>query len=304
MPSFSQRLSQLKSAAQRLRSASGLSRLAAGTRRAVTSAGKIGRSQLQKAAQSKVGRKLLSAILKSPGKKTGEAGKERELEALADFLRGAGYDIISPQERANKRPVSFDTGDWGEGAGQSFPQRGELPEPTEFKRPRQATEFESSVGDAPDELRMVRVNSSNVHSIGFVGASPKSDTGTLFIRFLGQEGKRRAGPGALYEYHDVPRRLWIAFNLASSKGKFVWDNIRVRGTVSGHRYSYEFIGTGPRGYIPRRATLMRGKPGEFYLRRTFKGRQSPLANQKVRQSGPNPGRGPGAKHLILKKGRK
>lgn len=112
---------------------------------------------------------------------------------------------------------------------------------------------------------MQRVTSSNVHSIGYDDSS-----GILAVRYLAPElshangqtkisGKTSA-PGPLYHYFDVSPRLWQSFVSASSKGKWVWDNLRVRGTIAGHKYDYRLVSgtvgiSGHRQtYIPRLAS--------------------------------------------------
>ena len=73
---------------------------------------------------------------------------------------------------------------------------------------------------------------------------------------------RKNEPGSRYEYFDVPVRVWKLFENASSKGKTVWDKLRVRGTIHGHQYRYRLVGAmvavGDDGkrftYVPRKAT--------------------------------------------------
>lgn len=71
----------------------------------------------------------------------------------------------------------------------------------------------------------------------------------------------RGGRGPMYAYYDVPVRVFERMRSASSKGKFVWDELRVRGTVYGHKYRYSLVQgqvntqKGVQGvYIPRKAT--------------------------------------------------
>lgn len=152
--------------------------------------------------------------------------------------------------------------------------------------------------------RFYPVTSSNVHSIGMRIDHPENKFGALFIRFLGGEGKKRSGEGPVYEYARVPVDLFREFLAAASKGKFVWDHIRIRGTVTGHRFRYRLVGI-TNGYVPRRAALKRGHEGEWYLRRTFVGEvmgpdgklqkvriNSQLPERQVNLRGPTPGRGP------------
>jgi hypothetical protein len=157
---------------------------------------------------------------------------------------------------------------------------------------------------------MVPVRSSNVHSIGFEidpqSGFPVGTKGTLLIRFLGGTSKERGGPGTLYEYYNFPASLFRVFLRAASKGKFVWDEVRVRGTISGHKYSYSVRAVAD-GYVPRQAGLKRGQSGEWYLTRRFRDADgnlliSRLPEQRVRMRGPNPQPGPGLSKLILKRG--
>ena len=43
---------------------------------------------------------------------------------------------------------------------------------------------------------------------------------------------------------------------ANSKGEWVWDHLRVRGTHSGHQKDYALVGIAS-GYVPRKATVRR-----------------------------------------------
>lgn len=97
-------------------------------------------------------------------------------------------------------------------------------------------------------VQLDRVVSSNVFAIGY-----DKETGTLRVQFNrhirpGKGGKfvsigniGTQAPGAVYDYYDVPPRKWTAFQQAGSKGKWVWDNLRVRGTISGARYDYRLV---------------------------------------------------------------
>jgi hypothetical protein len=140
--------------------------------------------------------------------------------------------------------------------------------------------------------------SANVHSFGF-----HNDTHSLFVRFKDNPRKAQlAGgygiggvfhgsgrgrphrPGALYLYHHVPAKLFLAFITASSKGGWVWDHLRIRGTLSGHQYDYALVGV-QGGYVPRKATLT--PLGESFIPRsifTDRGRQlsSPLPEELIR----------------------
>lgn len=107
----------------------------------------------------------------------------------------------------------------------------------------------------------VEANSSNVHSIAY-----DVDARQLYVRFQGGRGKRRGGPGPLYRYDEVfadeARALYRARN--TSAGGWVWDNLRIRGTVAGHKKTYRLVGISG-GYVPRRALWHGGK--EWYVQR-------------------------------------
>lgn len=84
-------------------------------------------------------------------------------------------------------------------------------------------------------------------------------------QLIGERGStvtgERGGRGPLYAYFDVPARVFDRMQRAASKGKFVWDELRVRGSVYGHKYRYSLVQgqvstqKGVTGvYIPRKAT--------------------------------------------------
>jgi hypothetical protein len=137
---------------------------------------------------------------------------------------------------------------------------------------------------------MIPVKSSNVHSIGFIWNDERPTDGTLKVRFLDSSGGKKTGKGgATYHYYDVHPRVFIEFQKASSKGKFVWDKLRVRGTVSGHQYRYGLARLGSSGYVPRQATRIGNK--EWYLQRSVQaadGRtlKSALKDRMIRQLTP------------------
>lgn len=127
--------------------------------------------------------------------------------------------------------------------------------------------------------------SSNVHSFAYEwNPQNEREPGNLLVRFLGGDSKNRSGPGPLYRYESVPRSVFVAMRLASSRGKFVWDALRIRGTVYGHQYPVELIGTGPSDYVPRRAIVgFRGRASRgAFAKRRFGGRESSLPEREIR----------------------
>lgn len=142
-------------------------------------------------------------------------------------------------------------------------------------------------GEDPSYGRETLVtNSSNVYSYSYDASSstlyvtylaPKINPdavrtskvvkgrGQSRTQLIGQSGKTLSGKsnsrGAMYAYYDVPARVYDRMVRASSKGKFVWDELRIRGTMYGHKFRYGLVQgavitqPGVSGvYIPRRAT--------------------------------------------------
>ena len=103
---------------------------------------------------------------------------------------------------------------------------------------------------------MVRVQSSNVHSIGFQMNLKAPARSQLIVKYLqGKTGAKSSGP--TYAYKNVHPRLFRQFMVANSKGKFVWDELRIRGTVAGSQYEYVLTHISG-GYLPRRAIIQNG----------------------------------------------
>jgi hypothetical protein len=116
---------------------------------------------------------------------------------------------------------------------------------------------------------MIPVISSNVHSIGYDWNFDNPTKGMLKVRFLERQGRKKGqrADGPLYDYFNVHPEVFMAFQNAVSKGRFVWDRLRIRGTVSGHRFQYQLDDLGSTNYVPRKATRL--GPNEHYLRREF-----------------------------------
>lgn len=76
----------------------------------------------------------------------------------------------------------------------------------------------------------------------------------LYVTY--QEPDGSAGP--MYSYGSVgtpfPESFYQALVNANSKGKWIWDNVRIRGTVFGHKFPYTLVRPGAGGYVPRKAT--------------------------------------------------
>lgn len=163
-------------------------------------------------------------------------------------------------------------------------ERGPRPKPTPVhERGRPKPRPVTPVGAPPLEgersqgVQFERVtNSSNVWSFGY-----DYTTETLYVRYKAPNLNRKAvtldgkgggkgilgrtvagkanQAGPLYAYFNVPRRKFEGMQQANSKGKFVWDHLRRRGSVWQHQHPYRLIDTGLAGgvsieYAPRRAS--------------------------------------------------
>lgn len=96
--------------------------------------------------------------------------------------------------------------------------------------------------------------SSNVY--GYYFEFESRTTGILYVTFLGTiPGGGRGGAGPTYAYYTVPAAVYHRFQreCESSAGSAVWDNLRIRGTIWGHQFTYRLIQPGG-DYVPRKAT--------------------------------------------------
>ena len=147
---------------------------------------------------------------------------------------------------------------------------------------------------APDDPlvtgAMIRVRSSNVHSIGFDWNYKDPRKSILKVRYLEKmKGGKSTKGGPTYHYYDVHPGVFMRFQQAASMGRFVWDNLRVRGTISGHQYRYGLARLSSSGYVPRQATRLGDE--EHLLGRRVQGAnnqeyRSTLADRFVRQLTP------------------
>jgi hypothetical protein len=74
-----------------------------------------------------------------------------------------------------------------------------------------------------------------------------------------RNGRRPHVPGPIYSYggakRPIPPTLFAKLKRANSKGTFVWDELRIRGTMWGHKFPYTLVQATPSTmYVPRKAT--------------------------------------------------
>ncbi len=220
----------------------------------------------------------------------GPRSQASSLEAAIALLESFGFEVLAPKEaeealgRARARRSEAAARSYLERHGRPVPTAAEAEE--DLQKRRQAAgpgggmvwvQTRGGLRQFPADHPvvtgdMVPVQSTNVDSVGYDAA-----TGTLYVRFLYRyrRGEREAAaPGSLYGYRDVWPEEFLTLLEAGSKGGWVWDHLRVRGTVSGHKKDYFLAGiTG--GYVPRKATLafVRGpKTGRMYPAEVFEPR--------------------------------
>lgn len=186
------------------------------------------------------------------------ADEPEVVDSLQRILEGQGAEVSWPKGKPKKRKpaaepmrlaretaVSIDT---GKGGKQDFPP-----------------DHPIVTGDMVETPM-----SSNVYAFGY-----DLESRSLYIRFkdrvppgsgggYGSGGGRPHRPGPIYRYFNVPPAVFLGMLKASSRGTFIWDVIRVRGTVSGHNFDYALVGV-QGGYVPRKA---QNRPeGEAYMPR-------------------------------------
>lgn len=231
--------------------------------------------------QSEIPPALLSAIerMAGGGASQREAPEERRAGTGSNRSRGSGRGPGSPTLPAPPFGGGFDDGS----GSRNLPPGGFNRSPF---NPNRAPPLPGEVDATLSDEILCGEQSSNVfsfqydyrastlfvtywgHKINRAGVTKgrvRRGRGRSRPQLIGEAGKTvgqgRGGRGALYAYYDVPVRVFERMRAASSKGKFVWDELRVRGSVYGHKYRYGLVQgqvntqRGVQGvYIPRKAT--------------------------------------------------
>lgn len=239
--------------------------------------------------------RLLKALL-APGTKTRGTGVESEVDAAVRFLQAFAPEKLSPEARKLttggvadsieaaiarleaegyqviappvQRPATIEEDDPVTSSEQTF-YPGGVPKSTATGDPRKVVDIEVEgtgrrfPANHPIVTKeMVRAASSNVWSFGY-----DVDASTLYVRY-------RSGPqfgnaaGSLYAYSNVQPEKFLAMYDAPSKGIWLWDNVRIRGTWSGHRHDYRLVAI-RNDYVPRKATYA-GAGQELFIPRTVR----------------------------------
>jgi len=176
----------------------------------------MGRSRPDHAARYPPGMGLFDRILGRGKKRDDRTAAEARLDLLAGRDRAA---TAGERERLRNRPRST-----------AEERLNRFAEADRAERPRLLSEAEAwalAGGWQP-------VSSSNVVAILY-----EADDERLLIEY-GKAGK----PSSFYAYQPVPLAMAMSLYDAPSKGTWVWDNLRLRGTVFGYKVPYVFL-SGP-----------------------------------------------------------
>jgi len=218
-----------------------------------------------------------------------EQGLNREawlLQGAINFLQAYGYEVLPSPRSVRGKSAVYERA--RAAAFEWLRQTGELDAlvfgPPEvkaedvFRAQRQGPQLAGGRGGVfgpprgfehlpPDHPlftgEFVEVQSSNVHSVAY-----DYRDSTLFVRFHAKKWDKEvqdyvpAGPGPIYAYSYVPPQMFLDLAKANSPGRWVWDHLRIRGTVSGHRFDYRLVAIAG-GYVPRKATFAPVKPGDY-----------------------------------------
>lgn len=231
----------------------------------------------------KRGRSILGDILKALGKAILQPHvPAREIVDAIRLLMDVGYRVDSTGEVA---PPPLPPIQQPQTEVRTVPQPGRRR--SDPRGPGQIGAPPRPGEESPYGEEILTPQSSNVFSFSYARDAGRQ-TGTLYVTFKapklnsssvstgrgrrggrqqlrGKSGSTVSGKtnerGPMYAYFSVPPAVFSRMRDAVSKGKFVWDNLRIRGTVYGHRYRYVLAKgvvitqDGVSGvYIPRMAT--------------------------------------------------
>lgn len=222
------------------------------------------------AGQGPVGQ-LVEALLRPHGRAIGTPEQETAalLNLAAELIRSHGGTVELPtwaEQVQRQRAADRVAENLAENPLPEFDYRRQRQPDTPTSTPSlpdRDTRSPAGRGDSD----MIRVESSNVYAIGYRWNEQQPARGTLLVRFWEKDSNgKKSGPGSTYAYYDVHPQVFHAFEIAASKGKFVWDRLRIRGTVTGHQFAYRLVGLGRSGYVPRQATRYGNK--QYFIGRT------------------------------------
>lgn len=240
---------------------------------------------------------LLRALSDVMGNRASSSSRQRAVESAIQFLNAFGYEVLPPPSAGTPEQVQRAI----EASQEFLKARGKQekappPEPTPEAQQlqpqlspttgRRRTTVDVSFGNGLTRRfkashpivtgAMVPADSSNVYAYGY-----DVRNWLLYVRFREHaDGQPTDRPGPLYQYRHVQPEVFLSLLKAGSKGNWVWDKLRIRGTVSGHRYDYALVGISG-GYVPRKA-VYEGAGQEAFQPREVLG----SSGQRIKSSKP------------------
>lgn len=218
-------------------------------------------------------RSLKSAITSAVTKKLGDVG-----QLLSALFRPFGAKSVSEEVAA---AVEAEMRKMGQQVQEPQPLPVRPPVPgIGGRQPAEIDDWRYEQNDPPILEGPFLVKSSNVYSIAFEFVNGTS-LGNLIVTFLGGDSKNRHGAGASYRYKGITHFQFEDFLTAASAGGWVWDHLRLRGSVVGHQVDFEIVSKGNLASVPRASQIKRGQVGSFFSPRTLNGERSALPERHI-----------------------
>ena len=222
--------------------------------------------------------KIIQAII-DPGR---SSSLQNDLQAAINLIRSFGGEVLMPK---TAEPTLGDIARGLQTAQQRLQEYGFSIVGSEGP-PRRIVQPEPGRATVDVEMRPIRgkretsrVSADHPMLTGEMVSAPSStnvyefgydiESLSLYVRFqTAHDEGARGSAGSLYRYSGVtPEEFMSLYRVRNSgggsgsdrsPGAWVWDHLRERGTVSGHKKDYELVGI-MGGYVPRKATLKRTK---------------------------------------------
>ncbi len=194
-----------------------------------------------------------------------ELSKEEAERALANIEAVSEFEkALKEQERARREAQADGVDDNNLNNGSN--QQSIIETPASFMR-KLADEWIAS----GSWFRITAFVTENVYAIKY-----DVQKASLFVQYkhwdpsmpvyMGSNASH--GPGPIYEYTDVSIKEARDAFTSPDIGIWIWDNIRVRGTWSGHTKPMRLVSIS-HGYLPRKAVMnYQGREGEWFVPRT------------------------------------
>lgn len=192
--------------------------------------------------------------------------------ATATSIGGMRPPGVRPPSAPAPQPEPDEFGDEGPPRPPTRTATGDEPPPQDQQRLRDAREQETLTPQSSNVYAYRYDRQTSTLYVSYKATQLKSGAGDRaniihkqrltheqLTAPLGSTGGKSNTRGPTYAYYDVPVRVFVRMKLAASKGGFVWDELRIRGTAYGHRFRYALVGAEAAAgedlpYIPRRAT--------------------------------------------------